>query len=354
MEHVLDRVRWVGRQMPQLDPAWWASIVVVLATAVVIPADLLPVLGNTVSNLLHTGVFIAFAVISLAWIQASGAESRIAGVFSGPEYRMILLAAVVGGLAPFCSCEIIPFIAALLTMGVPLSAVMALWLSSPLMDPAMFSITASALGLEFAVAKTLAAISLGLFGGFVVMALSRTRLVANALRPEWAPTTSCCGSGPGGGNALLEPDAQPNWRFWQDADRRAVFAKSATDNALFLFKWLLLAYLLESLMIRHLPAEWVAGAVGGEGIQPILIGALIGGPAYLNGYAAAPLLATLIEQGMVPGAAMAFALAGGVSCIPAAVAVWALVKPRVFSVYIALGLIGSVVAGLAWNAWALA
>ncbi|MEM7377079.1 MAG: permease [Pseudomonadota bacterium] len=348
MEQVLERVRLVGRQLPQLDAAWWVSILIVLATAVFIPGDLVAVLGNTAGNLLHTGVFIAFAVISLAWIQASGAESRIAGVFSGPEYRMILLAAVVGGLAPFCSCEIIPFIAALLAMGVPLSAVMALWLSSPLMDPAMFSITASALGIEFAVAKTLAAISLGLFGGFVVMALSRTRLVANALRPEWAPT-GCCG----GGNALLEADAQPNWRFWQDADRRAVFANSATDNALFLFKWLLLAYLLESLMIRHLPAEWVAGAVGGEGIQPILIGALIGGPAYLNGYAAAPLLATLMEQGMVPGAAMAFAIAGGVTSIPAAVAVWALVKRRVFAVYLALGWTGAIAAGLAWNAWAL-
>ena len=349
MEHVLERVRLVGRQLPKLDSAWWASIIVVLATAIIVPSDLLPVLGNTAGNLLHTGVFIAFAVLSLAWIQASGAEGQIARVFSGPEYRMIILAAVVGGLAPFCSCEIIPFIAALLAMGVPLSAVMALWLSSPLMDPAMFSITASALGVEFAIAKTLAAISLGLFGGFVVMTISRTRLVKDPLRPEWAPS-GCCG----GGNSLLEQDAKPRWQFWHDAERRAVFSKSATDNALFLVKWLLLAYLLESLMIRHLPAEWVAGAVGGDGVQPIIIGALIGGPAYLNGYAAAPLLATLIEQGMVPGAAMSFALAGGVSCIPAAVAVWALVKPRVFSLYIAFGLVGSVAAGLAWNAWALA
>ena len=55
-------------------------------------------------------------------------------------------------------------------------------------------------------------------------------------------------------------------------------------------------------------------------------------------------------MGMAPGAAMSFMLAGGVSCIPAAIAVWALVKPRVFAAYLGFALIGSVLAGLAWGA----
>jgi uncharacterized membrane protein YraQ (UPF0718 family) len=53
---------------------------------------------------------------------------------------------------------------------------------------------------------------------------------------------------------------------------------------------------------------------------------------------------------MNPGAAMAFVIAGGVSSIPAAVAVWALVKPRVFAAYIGFALIGAFAAGLAWSA----
>ena len=68
------------------------------------------------------------------------------------------------------------------------------------------------------------------------------------------------------------------------------------------------------------------------------------------GFAAVPLVDALLQQGMAPGAAMSFMLAGGVSCIPAAVAVWALVKPRVFAAYILYGVVGSVIAGLAWNA----
>ena len=80
------------------------------------------------------------------------------------------------------------------------------------------------------------------------------------------------------------------------------------------------------------------------------LGALVGAPAYLNGFAAVPLVAGLIDQGMSNGAAMSFVIAGGVSCIPAAIAVWALVKPRVFAAYVGLAITGAILAGLAWGA----
>jgi len=102
-------------------------------------------------------------------------------------------------------------------------------------------------------------------------------------------------------------------------------------------------------MLRYLPSEWIAGFLGGEGVWPVVMGALVGAPAYLNGYAAVPLVDALLAQGMAQGAAMSFVVAGGVSCIPAAVAVWALVKPRVFMAYLAIALVGAVLAGLVWS-----
>jgi hypothetical protein len=132
--------------------------------------------------------------------------------------------------------------------------------------------------------------------------------------------------------------------------RRATFRDVALDNMLFLLKWLALAYTIEALMIYYVPAELIAGILGGTGVMPILLGALVGAPAYLNGYAAVPLVAGLLEQGMSNGAAMSFVIAGGVSSIPAAIAVWALVKPRVFAAYIGYAMLGALMAGLAWQA----
>ena len=112
----------------------------------------------------------------------------------------------------------------------------------------------------------------------------------------------------------------------------------------------MLAYVIEALMLEYVPAELIASLLGGSGILPILLGALVGAPAYLNGYAAVPLVDALLAQGMAPGAAMSFVIAGGVSSIPAAVAVWALVKPRVFAAYLGFALVGSVLAGTIWQA----
>ena len=111
-----------------------------------------------------------------------------------------------------------------------------------------------------------------------------------------------------------------------------------------------MAYVIEAVMIAYIPAELIAQVLGGDGIKPILIGAFVGAPAYLNGFAAVPLVEGLLAQGMAKGAAMSFVVAGGISCIPAAVAVWALVKPRVFAAYIGFALIGATLAGLVWAA----
>ena len=56
-----------------------------------------------------------------------------------------------------------------------------------------------------------------------------------------------------------------------------------------------------------------------------------------------------MDLGMSPGAAMTFITSGAVSSIPAAIAVYALVKKSVFALYAALGLTGSILAGYAYQ-----
>ena len=331
--------------LKRVDGAWWVMIAILVLLALIDRPAWLPVVQSMLGNLAHTGVFILFAVFLIAGLRATGAEAIVAKAFQGRESRMIIVAALVGGLAPFCSCEVVPFIAAMLAVGTPISAVMAFWLSSPIMDPAMFVITSGTLGVDFALAKTLAAVCFGIVGGFTMLVLTRTSLFEHPLRANISDQTgSCCGT-----SNPFEGDI--NWTFWQEPQRVTVFRETAIENGLFLLKWMALAYLLEVLMIRYIPETWISAVLGGEGVGPIALGALVGGPAYLNGYAAVPLVQGLLNQGMQPGAAMSFMLAGSVTCIPAAVAVWALVKPRVFVTYITLGLSGSFAAGILWAAW---
>lgn len=331
-----------GWSVPKIDLAWAASILILIGVAIFDTANLIDVVRFALKAISNTGPFIIFAVLAVAYLKATGAESLLAKAFEGPQLRMIVAAALLGGLSPFCSCEVIPFIAALLAVGAPLAAVMAFWISSPLMDPAMFLITAGGLGFDFAIAKTVFAVAIGMMGGLLTMALRNSPVFEDPLR-ERKSSGGCCGCGPSPFKGT------PHWKFWTEAPRRAMFRETAIENALFLVKWLVLAYIIEALMIDYVPAEWIAQALGGQGIGTIILGAFVGAPAYLNGYAAVPLVEALLAQGMAPGAAMSFVIAGGVSCIPAAVAVWALVKPRVFAAYIGFALLGAVLAGLGWS-----
>lgn len=325
----------------RFDRVVLAIIAIVALTFAVSPEQGNETLVASLTSLWTTAPFLLLSIGIAAYAGASDADNLIARAFSGRTVPMIFTAALFGALSPFCSCGVIPIIAALLAMGVPLAPVMAFWLASPVMDPSMFVMTSAVLGMDYAIAKTIAAVAIGLFGGFGIMALGRLPLFSDPLRE---------GVGNGGCGASSIREKKPvTWAFWREKARVEMFRKSALKNAFFLGKWLTLAFVLESLMLAYVPAEWISSLLAGSGATPIAIATLVGVPAYLNGYAALPLVSGLLDQGMVPGAAVSFMIAGGVTCIPAAIAVFALVKRPVFLAYLGFALGGSFVAGLVFQ-----
>jgi uncharacterized membrane protein YraQ (UPF0718 family) len=72
---------------------------------------------------------------------------------------------------------------------------------------------------------------------------------------------------------------------------------------------------------------------------------MLGIPTYLNGYAAIPLVGGLLELGMSPAVGLTFMLAGSVTSIPAAIAIYSLAKPRLVALYLIIAAVGSMAAG---------
>ncbi len=342
MSELVLGIRRAGGAMSAVQRVWLFNGAVLLVLAALAPDQARETARFTLVSLADVAPWLVLSVGLAAYAAASGADNLIAKAFQGRQAVMIVSAALFGGLSPFCSCGVVPLIAALLAMGVPLAPVMAFWLASPVVDPAMFALTAGTLGFDFAVGKAAAAVGIGLLGGFGTLALSRQQWLADPLRPG-------IGNGGCGGVRVRDPKP-PVWRVWANPARRTKFAREGAKTALFLLKWLTLAFILESLMIAYVPSGWVTGVVGGDGPVSVALATLVGVPLYLNGYAALPVVSGFMEQGMAPGAAMAFLVAGGVSCIPAAVAVWALAKPRVFALYLGFAFVGSLMAGLLFGA----
>ena len=327
----------------RLDRVVLATFGVFAALAVAAPAQAMESLVFTLGALGYIAPFLAVSVVVAASARASGADQQMARVFGGRPVTMIAAAAAFGALSPFCSCGVIPIIAGLLGAGVPLAPVMAFWISSPIMDPEMYILTGAVLGFPFATAKALAALFMWLFAGYATHALMRTSTFADPLRG-----TAC------GGGACAAPAVEENpgmvWTFWRWPARRGKFIAEARTTGWFLLKWLTLAFVIESLMVAYLPSDTVAGWLGGDHWWTIPASVAVGVPAYLNGYAAIPTVAALVDMGMAPGAALAFMVAGAVTSIPAAMAVFALVRRGVFFWYLVLGLSGSLMAGFVYQA----
>jgi uncharacterized protein len=329
--------------LTKFDRVWIAVGLILLGISLLDAPQLPTTLAFVMNAVLKTFGFLLLSVGLAAYAKASGVDNLISRAFSGPPLVAVVSAALMGALSPFCSCGVIPIIVALLAMGVPLAPVMAFWLASPLMDPSMFIMTSATLGLEFALAKTAVAICIGLLGGWGAYVLTRAGWITDVLK---------AGVGNGGcsGSGIRQPKAVV-WKFWAEPARVATGISSFKTNALFLGKWLTMAFVLESLMVAYLPSNLIANVAGGHGFMPVLLATLVGIPSYLNGYAALPLVSGLMAQGLSPGAGMAFLVAGGVTSIPAALAVWAVARGRVFAVYLGFAFVGSLASGVLFGWW---
>jgi uncharacterized membrane protein YraQ (UPF0718 family) len=267
---------------------------------------------------------------------------------------------------------VVPIIAGLLLSGVPLAPVMSFWIASPTMDPEIFALSVGVLGWPLALARLGATLVLSLAAGCFTLVMSRASFVRQilparetccspplpTLQPALAIATSTglhsthaipnfTGSNSCGGSSCPIPAShqavsfrQIEWtRFWQDVLRESWS----------LGRWLLVAFLMEALIIRYIPQTAVAAVLGADNAWAVPLAALIGVPMYVNNIGALPIVAGLLTQGMQPGAAIAFLIAGPVTTIPAITAVWGVTERRVFLLYLGLGLLGAVIMGTATN-----
>jgi hypothetical protein len=281
-------------------------------------------------------------IIVSAWVNASGAGNRIKQAFAGNRLTAILLASTIGAITPVCGVTVLPLMTGLLASGVPLAPVMAFWLSSPVTDPAMFSVTAATLGLHFAVAKTLAAFLIGIFGGVITAGISAGSWTQSPLRQAGLAATL--------GNQSVCSSASFKAAIWKNPQRINHFNNEVWAMAKLITICLGLAFAAEHLMQVYMQPEALAEYVGKQSSWAIPLAVFVGSPAYLDGYAALPLTRGLIDHGMSPGAAMAFLVSGSVVSIWGALAIFPVLRARPFFLYLSLAVTGSLASGWLYDA----
>lgn len=298
-----------------------------------------------VLGMIHVTPLVIPGILLAAWITASGASDKVAAVFHGRTVQTVTGATVVGALLPVCGVTVLPLMAGLLAARVPLAPVMSFWLASPITGPAMLSATVATLGWEFALGKALAAIGLGLFGGGMTALVARRDWAMSPLRSNRIVGSlgGQCG-GCGKDSRGFDP------RIWRDQSRRARFARESWSITRLILLVLTPAFAAEYLLNAWLEPNAVAAYVGRDSAFAIPLAVVVGGPAYIDGYAALPLTRALLEHGMSSGAAMAFLVSGGVVSIWGAMVIFPVLRLKPFLLYLVLAAVGSMASGWAFGA----
>lgn len=303
------------------EPTTWLISVALLLAGSLYPAPDVAPLVQVAEGLLVLAPIVAIAAALAGALAVGDWSERVLGWIGTGTLRSVAIASTVGALTPVCGLGVLPLIAALLRRGVPLAAIMAFWLSSPITDPAMLVVTAGILGIPFAIAKTVAAFAIGLAAGAITAALPG--FGRSGMQFMRADALAACG---------CETD-------------RSTFTREAWISARLVARWLALALVLETLIQRHVPAGWIVAAVGGDNPASVPLAAIVGAPFYLDGYAALPLVRGLVGMGMDSGAALALLISGAAVSLYALVAVISLVRLRVIVLYLCLAIAGACASG---------
>jgi len=324
--------------------------------------------------------FLASIAISVL-IRMYKLENVIRKAFNRRTGLAIITATFVGAFSPFCSCTVVPVIASLLSSGVPLAPIMSFWVASPTMDPEIFALSVGILGWPFAIARLVATLVLSLEAGYLTLALTNTSWADSLGKPtlKREKQLACCSSTYTIGT-LLNP--QPvfsavgptvvqtttcstgscNTAKIQEKDRVLSldsnrvepfnwlgFIQDLGQESWRLGRWLILAFILEALITLYIPQVKIASLVGGDNWFSIPIAAIVGIPLYLTNISALPIISGLLAQGMQPGAAIAFLIAGPITTFPAMTAVWGSVQRRIFWLYLSIGIFGAIAMGVIAN-----
>jgi uncharacterized protein len=343
---------------------------------------------------LHVWPYLLITIPLAVVVQMSGASKYINRAFAARPIVAIFLATAVGAFSPFCSCSVIPIVAALLIGGVPLAPVMSFWIASPSMDPEVFFLSVATIGWELAVWRLAATLVLSLSAGFITHFIVQrgwlgTEILRNrqpssvqgnwallkqgwqslkhrltvspvlglaagntTLTDTWQPAvtesasaSSCGSSGCGSPNTLA---AESSCGLKPISFRQRLLSETWSAT-LMVAKFMALAFFLEALIILYIPSDWIAGVLGQQNQWAILMAALIGIPVYTTELTALPLMSGLLTQEMDPGAALAFLIAGPTTTLPAMAAVWGLTTRRVFALYVSFAFFGALAAGYLYS-----
>ncbi len=281
-------------------------------------------------------ILVGFAVAGALHVVL--ARRRWADWLKGLGAKSVLLASAIGLPLPLCSCGVLPAAVSLRKQGASKGATLSFVISTPETSVQSVLLTYALLGPLMAIYRPIAACITALFAG----------LSDNFIEKRWPSESAdsepvsdaCCATEPTASVGTQADRAPVPWR--------AGFQHAFIDVFDDVMAWMVLGIVVAA-VIRVAVPGYVMNAVFGPPLQAMLIMLVIGVPLYVCAEASTPIAAVLIAQGINPGAALVFLLAGPTTNIGSIGVLRRQLGVRSVTVYLVTIAVVSVAMGLLLN-----
>lgn len=296
-----------------------------------------------------------------------------------------------GAFTPFCACGTMAVVLAMLATSLPWGPVMAFLTSSPLMSPEGFVLISGIIGPAFAIALTVASVIIGAGSGYAAHLIEKkTHFLDNQLRfsakneapavcgcsaPEAADASiSCCSASQeasacgcntsevqcgceaagievqGCCAAVLRPVKKARIKEFLIKNRINELFKAAFNIGLKrILPYFAVFAAIGFLINRLIPSEWISALFGSQSVFAVPLASVIGLPLYVNGDSSLPLIQSLMQSGVAPGAMLAFLITGPGTSAGVMAGIATIMKKRALGLYVAFLLIGAILVGYGYE-----
>ncbi len=230
-------------------------------------------------------------------------------------FLAVLTGSLLGMFSPLPSYAAIPIGLSLLPLGIPFAAVMAFSIASPLINPSVFFLTVTQLGLGIGMARVVATLVISVTGGILF-----GKVFGQVSLPEGVETV---------------PDRYRR-SFWKELWR----------GTLFFGKYFTLALLISAFVKAVVSPDLVTRILGHHVQRSLLVAIAMGVPFYSCGGAAIPFVEVLKDMGMNKGAVLAFFIGGPATKLATLYIYKSLLGVHALLLFLLITLAGAYLAGL--------
>ena len=254
-----------------------------------------------------------------------------------PGIKSILALSVLGGLLPVCSCSMVPLAQAMRERGAALGAVVAFLVVAPVLSPVTIVLTWGWLGLEFTVARVVAA-----FAGAFILGILMQRFRGYPRKSETAgakKVTCTCAADTVCENSEREGTLKSK-------------LKLCCSNFFMILKdlwgYLLIGIAISAVASVLVPPDFIPSLLG-IGLKAYLLAGVVGVPIYVCSGEEVPIAKALLNLNLPAGATFTFLLSSTGVCLPTILMASRFLGKKNATLYAMFWLVFSICAGLVFS-----